>query len=35
MDAGIHALYPVSRRGSNKVRAFTDMLADALNEAPA
>jgi len=30
MDVGIYAVYAVNRRGSSKIRAFTDMLAEAL-----
>jgi DNA-binding transcriptional LysR family regulator len=31
MDVGIYAVYPSSRRGSSKIRVFTDMLAIALD----
>lgn len=31
MDVGIYAVYPASRRGSSKIRVFTDMLAIALD----
>ena len=30
MDVSIHAVYPASRRGSSKIRVFTDMLQQAL-----
>ena len=32
MDVVIHAVYPASRRGSVKIRIFTDMLAASLND---
>jgi DNA-binding transcriptional LysR family regulator len=30
MDVGIYAVYPANRRGASKIRAFTDLLAGAL-----
>ncbi|WP_343730488.1 LysR family transcriptional regulator [Duganella sp.] len=30
MDVGIYAVYPANRRGASKIRAFTDLLAAAL-----
>lgn len=30
MDVGLHALYPANRRGSHKIRAFVDLLAEHL-----
>jgi len=33
MDVGIYAVYAANRRGSSKIRAFTDLLAQALSAA--
>jgi DNA-binding transcriptional LysR family regulator len=30
MDVGIYAVYAANRRGSSKIRAFTDLLTQAL-----
>jgi DNA-binding transcriptional LysR family regulator len=30
MDVGLHALYQANRRGSHKIRAFVDLLAEHL-----